>query len=127
MRNNDRRDRITALIDRIDGNPFPAHINDIAALRKLTSFKLKGIRFTHNNVNFLINSGTWCNVYQTAQEQRTILLRSGCRPQAYLDSITSATVDAMAMRIYCSIDDLPTLLKTLEGLSYKFSVQQRNW
>ena len=58
MRNNDRRERITALIDRINGNPFPAHINDIAALRKLTNFELRSIRFTHNNVNILINGGT---------------------------------------------------------------------
>ena len=58
MRNNDRRERITALIDRINGNPFPAHINDIAALRKLTTFELRSIRFIHDNINFLINGGT---------------------------------------------------------------------
>jgi hypothetical protein len=34
-------------------------------------------------------------------------------------------IDRMNLRIYSSLDDLSTLLKTLETLNYKFSVGQR--
>jgi hypothetical protein len=106
IRGNERRDRIKALITQINGKEFRGQIRNIAALRKLTSFELKNIRFRHGGIDYLVTGGTWCNVYQTDQRTRTILLRLGCRPQAYLDSITTCMVDAMQIRIYCSLEDL---------------------
>ena len=125
IRGNERRDRINNLINLINGNPFNQHIEKIAALKKLTNFELRNINFTHDGNDYLVTSGTWCNVYQTRQNLRTILLRSGCRPQAYLDSITTCMVDSMNIRIYSSIEDLSTLLKTIEALNYKSSIGQR--
>jgi hypothetical protein len=106
-------------------NEFSQQIGNIAALKKLTNFEPRSISFTHQGANYIVAGGTWCNVYQTRPDTRTILLRAGCRPKAYLDGITTCMVDAMAMRIFCSLDDLATLLKTTEALSYKYTVVNR--
>ena len=116
------RQRIQTLIQNINGQRYTNIINDLASLKRLAFINYTDIRVTAGGLQHALYKGQPYSLALDQHHNKHLLIRTGCKPSIYLEIITSTMLEGQPLTMIVTLDDYPTFCKTIEGLSYKYTI-----